>query len=198
MRNSQKNLPHGLSSLNQAERSRKSSGFGHHPRTQQPGSSWLDSEQTSPQRRSTAESELERQKGNSTGGKTREAMGSEESYQPTNRCSRLLDHLFASKTGEDSTSARTKPDREQRHHKTSTEPTQSSEYFANTRISKGIYLSTSKAGQKSAHLKVRKEQRKSQSRRHRHVSDGGYCRSNIESRLEPQRRIRARTQVSTQ
>jgi hypothetical protein len=36
----------------------------------------------------------------------REAMSSKESYQSTNRCSRLLDHLFASKVGEDSTAAR--------------------------------------------------------------------------------------------
>jgi hypothetical protein len=68
-------------------------------------------------------------------------MSSKESYQPTNRCSRLLDHLFASRAGKDSIAARTKPDREQGHRKTSIEPIQSSEHYANTRISKGIYLS---------------------------------------------------------
>jgi hypothetical protein len=56
--NNQKNLPHGLSSLNQAEHSRKSSWFGHHTRMQKPNSDWLDSEHTSPQRRHTIESEL--------------------------------------------------------------------------------------------------------------------------------------------
>jgi hypothetical protein len=140
IRNSQKNLPHGISSLNQAEHSRKSSGFRHHPRMQKLGSSQLDSEHTSPQRRSTADSELERQKGKSTEGKTREAMSSEESYQSANRCSKLLDHLFASEAREDSTAARTKPNQEKGHRKTSTKPTQSSEHSATTRISKGIYL----------------------------------------------------------
>jgi hypothetical protein len=56
--NNQKNLPHGLSSLNQAEHSRKSAWFGHHTRMQKPNSDWLDSEHTSPQRWHTIESEL--------------------------------------------------------------------------------------------------------------------------------------------
>jgi hypothetical protein len=72
----------------------------------------------------------------------REAINNKESYRPTNRCSRLLDHLFASRAGEDSSPARTKSDREQEHHKTSIEPTQSSEHSANTKVSKRDCLST--------------------------------------------------------
>jgi hypothetical protein len=62
-------------------------------------------------------------------------MNSKEGYLPTNQCSRLLDHLFASGAREDSTAVGTKPDREQVHHKTSIGPTQSSEHSANTKVS---------------------------------------------------------------
>jgi hypothetical protein len=60
---------------------------------------------------------------NNTLGKMREAINNKESYRPTNRCSKLLDHLFASGAGEDSTAANTKPNQEQEHHKTSIGPT---------------------------------------------------------------------------
>jgi hypothetical protein len=82
IRNSQKNLPHGLSSLNQPERSRKSLGFEHHPRTQKPDSGRLDSEHTSPQRQTTNKSELEGQEGKSTRGKTREQQTSKKAINP--------------------------------------------------------------------------------------------------------------------
>jgi hypothetical protein len=59
----------------------------------------------------------------STEGKMREATSSEETYQPTNQRSKLLDHLFASRAKKDSTAAKTKPDREHGHRNTSTEPT---------------------------------------------------------------------------
>jgi hypothetical protein len=62
--NNQKNLPHGLSFLNQAEHSRKSSWFGHHPRMQKPDLDRLDSEHTSPQHRNTVESKLRGQEEN--------------------------------------------------------------------------------------------------------------------------------------
>jgi hypothetical protein len=65
-------------------------------------------------------------------------MDTKESYQPTNRCSRLSGHLSIFEVGEDSTTARIEPDRGQGHRMTSAEPTKSSEHSANTRNSKGV------------------------------------------------------------
>jgi hypothetical protein len=108
--NNQKSLPHELSSLNQAERSRKSSWFEHHLRMQKLDSYRLDSERISPQRRNIVESELggqEERIQEVNEGATR----TKESYQPTNRCSKLSGHLSIFEAGEGSTAARIEPDR---------------------------------------------------------------------------------------
>jgi hypothetical protein len=134
--NDQKNLPHGLSSLNQAEHSRKSSWFEHRPRMQKPNSDRLDSERTSARRRNTVESKLGEQE-EKIHGVNEEATNTKESYQPTNQCSKLSGHLFVFEAREGSTAARIEPDRGRGHRTTSAELTQSSEHSANTIISKG-------------------------------------------------------------
>jgi hypothetical protein len=66
------------------------------------------------------------------------ATNTKESYEPTNRHSKLSGHLFVSEAEEGSIAAKIKPDREQGHHTPSAELTRSSKHSANTRISKGI------------------------------------------------------------
>jgi hypothetical protein len=75
--NNQKNSPHGLSSPNQAEHSRKSSWFRHHPGIQKPYSDRLDLE-----RRNTIVSEMGGQKKKDTWGKTREQQTPKKVINP--------------------------------------------------------------------------------------------------------------------
>jgi hypothetical protein len=104
---------------------------------QKPDLDWLDSERISPQRRNTVESELGEQE-EKIQGVNKGTTNTKESYQPTNRCSKLSGHLSVFEAGEGSTAARIEPGRGQGHRTTSVELTQSSEHSANTRISKGV------------------------------------------------------------
>jgi hypothetical protein len=89
---------------------------------QKPDSDWLDSEHTSPQRRNTVESEMRGQE-KRIQGVNEGVIKTKESYQPTNRCSKLSSRLSVFEEGEGSTAARIKPDWGQGHHTTSTELT---------------------------------------------------------------------------
>jgi hypothetical protein len=93
--NNQKKLPRELSFLNQAGHSRKNSWLEHHPRIQKPDSNQLDSEHTSSQHQNTVESALGGQE-KIIHGVNEEVTNTKESYQPTNRRSKLSGHLSVS------------------------------------------------------------------------------------------------------
>jgi hypothetical protein len=119
-RSSQGNLPHEPSSLNQVGHSKKSSRSKRCPKRQRPGSDQLSSGYTSPQHRSTTESELVKKQEKNTSCEMREAINSRKgNYRPTNQDLRPSYHLFAYKAVEGSTASKTKLAREQGHHKIS-------------------------------------------------------------------------------
>jgi hypothetical protein len=71
----------------------------------------LDSKHTSPQHWNIVEPELGGQE-KMIHGVNKGATNTKESYQPTNRRSKLSGHLFVFEAGEGSTAAKIKPDRE--------------------------------------------------------------------------------------
>jgi hypothetical protein len=142
-RSSQENLPHEPSSLNQVGHSKKSSRSEHCPRRQIPGSDQLGSRYTSPQHRSTVESELVKQQEKNTRREIRKAINSKKGNRRlTNQGLRPSDHLFASGAVEGSTASKTKLGRGQGHHKILARQIQSRRHSAISKISKRTCLST--------------------------------------------------------
>jgi hypothetical protein len=99
---------------------------------QKPGSVQLDSGPTFPGEAIGKTQDVKREKQQTTKG----------SCRPTNQSSRPLDHLFASRAGEDSTASKTKLGQGQGRHKISTGSTQSRGHSASLEVSKGTRLPT--------------------------------------------------------